>query len=61
VGGPAERSVIDDNYPGPPVTLGPFDTDGAVYRDLADDYVTNEVGLTYSAGSVLLLALLSPS
>ena len=61
VGGPASREVIDENYPGPGITLGPYDTDDSVYRDVADDYVTNEVGLNYSANSVLLLALLSPS
>ncbi len=61
VGGPASRAVIDANYHGPPITLGPYDTAGAVYRDVRDDYVTNEVGITYSAGSVLLMALLSPS
>ena len=61
VGGPASRDAIDENFPGPPITLGPFDTDDAVYRDVADDYVTNEVGINYSAGSVLLMALLSPA
>ena len=61
VGGPAAKDVIDDNYAGPPIALGPHDTADAVYRDVADDYVTNEVGINYSAGSVLLLALLSPS
>ena len=60
VGGPASREVIDENYAGPPITLGPYDTDDSVYRDVADDYVTNEVGINYSAGSVLLLALLAP-
>lgn len=60
VGGPASREVIDENDAGPPITLGPYDTADAVYRDVADDYVTNEVGINYSAGSVLLLALLSP-
>jgi endoglucanase len=61
VGGPASRSVVDANYHGPPITLGPYDTAGAVYRDVRDDYVTNEVGINYGAGSVLLMALLSPS
>ena len=60
VGGPAPRAVVDENFLGP-ITLGPFDTDDAVYRDVRRDYVTNEVGINYSAGSVLLMALLSPS
>jgi len=61
VGGPAPRAVVDENYQGPPITLGPYDTGRAVYRDVRDDYVTNEVGINYSAASVLLMALLSPS
>ncbi len=61
VGGPAPRDVVDENFQGPPITLGPYDTDESVYRDVRKDYVTNEVGINYSAASVLLMALLSPS
>ena len=61
VGGPAPRDAVDENFQGPPITLGPYDTDESVYRDVRKDYVTNEVGINYSAASVLLMALLSPS
>ena len=59
VGGPETYAVVDGQYPGPTVVLGPYDTEAAVYRDAADDWVTNEVGIPYNASAVLLLAMLS--
>lgn len=61
VGGPAPAEDLRGQEFLPPLTLGPFDTEEAVYRDHVDDYVTNEVSINYQAGSVLLMALLSPS
>lgn len=60
VGGPAPYDVVDGQYPGPTVELGPYDTTAATYRDVPDDWVTNEVGLAYSSPAVLLMAVLSP-
>jgi hypothetical protein len=59
VGGPAPREVLESQFPGQ-VELGPYDTPDAVYRDAGDDWVTNEVGIPYSAAAVLLMAVLSP-
>ncbi len=59
VGGPETYAVVDDQDPGPTVELGPYDTEAAVYRDVAEDWVTNEVGIPYNAAAVLLLAVLS--
>lgn len=57
VGGPAP--VADINSNGDPFVPGPYDTATVGYRDVADDYVTNEVGITYNASAVLFAALLA--
>jgi endoglucanase len=59
VGGPAPLDMLESQFPGE-VELGPYDTADAVYRDDGGDWVTNEVGIPYSAAAVLLLAVLSP-
>ncbi len=59
VGGPAPLADINANR-GNDLTLGPFDTRRQTYRDLADDYVMNEVGIGYSAPAALHFALISP-
>ena len=59
VGGPAPLSSVNDNR-ADDLTLGDFDTREQTYRDLADDYVLNEVGIGYSAPAALHLALISP-
>ena len=59
VGGPAPLADINANR-GNDLTLGPFDTRQQTYRDLADDYVMNEVGIGYSAPAALHFALISP-
>jgi endoglucanase len=59
VGGPAPLADINDNR-APDLALGPFDTRRQTYRDLADDYVMNEVGIGYSAPAALHFALVSP-
>ncbi len=57
VGGPAP--IADINAQGRPFVPGPYDTPTVGYRDAADDYVTNEVGLSYNAPAVLFAALLA--
>ena len=57
VGGPAPVSDINSN--GAPFVAGPYDTATVGYRDAANDYVTNEVGITYNASAVLFAALLA--
>ncbi len=59
VGGPAPLADINANR-GNDLTLGRFDTRQQTYRDLADDYVMNEVGIGYSAPAALHFALISP-
>lgn len=59
VGGPAPLADINDNR-GADLVLGKFDTPRQTYRDLADDYVMNEVGIGYSAPAALHFALISP-
>lgn len=58
IGGPAPLAVINSNR-APDLTLRSFDTRQQTYRDLADDYVMNEVGIGYSAPAVLHFALVS--
>ena len=57
LGGPAPVSDINAN--GATFVPGPFDTATVGYRDVPDDYVTNEVGITYNASAVLFAALLA--
>jgi hypothetical protein len=57
VGGPAPVADITSN--GDPFVPGPFDTATVGYRDVPDDYVTNEVGITYNSSAVLFAALLA--
>jgi endoglucanase len=57
VGGPAPVADISAN--GDPFVPGPFDTATVGYRDVPDDYVTNEVGITYNSSAVLFAALLA--
>ncbi|WP_232676742.1 glycoside hydrolase family 9 protein [Nocardioides sp. R-C-SC26] len=60
VGGPAPVADITANaLPGNPYAPGLFDTAAVGYRDSGRDYVTNEVGIPYSAPAVLLSALLA--
>jgi hypothetical protein len=59
VGGPGP--VKDSRGTGLKVVRGPYDTGTVLYRDKLEDYVTNEVGIAYSAPAVLLAALLSPA
>ncbi len=59
VGGPAPLSAINDNREDD-ISLGDFDTRQQTYRDLANDYVLNEVGIGYSAPAALHFALISP-
>lgn len=58
-GGPASVATINANSD-TDLEPGPFDTEQAAYRDVEFDYVTNEVGIPYNAGPVLVMALLSP-
>ncbi len=59
VGGPAPLADVNANR-SDDLALGLFDTTDQTYRDLADDYVMNEVGIGYSAPAVLHFALISP-
>lgn len=61
-GGPTRLRTINDNRCDTcePIVAGPFDTPALTYQDDPDDWVMNEIGISYNAPAVLLLALLQP-
>ena len=61
-GGPTTLETINGNrcFDCPPLTLGTYDTAQQVYQEDPEDWVMNEIGISYNAPAVLHFALLAP-